>query len=103
MQWVADQCIEAQLVADPLVQASVQSKRFIGLEQTEMLNSTVHRLIFSSWEWLRGEPVSERVQGIGVQIGLMLVVGLFGVGAFFVCISGVVYFFNQTGSKTLLF
>ncbi len=34
-------------------------------------------VIFSSWEWLRGEPVSERVQGIGVQIGLMLVVGLF--------------------------
>ncbi|NKB97518.1 MAG: RIP metalloprotease RseP [Pseudomonadales bacterium] len=34
-------------------------------------------VIFSSWEWIRGEPVSERVQVVGVQIGLMLVGGLF--------------------------
>ena len=30
-------------------------------------------VIYSSIEWIRGEPVSERVQVVGVQIGLMLV------------------------------
>lgn len=31
------------------------------------------------------------------QSRVLHLLGLFGVGAFFVCISGVVYFFNQTG------
>lgn len=34
-------------------------------------------VIYSSIEWIRGEPVSERVQVLGVQIGLMIVGGTF--------------------------
>ena len=34
-------------------------------------------VIYASIEWVRGEPVSERVQVLGVQIGLMVVGGTF--------------------------
>ncbi|MNC79612.1 Metalloprotease MmpA [compost metagenome] len=33
-------------------------------------------LLFYLVEWVRGRPLSERVQAIGVQIGISLVVGL---------------------------
>jgi regulator of sigma E protease len=34
-------------------------------------------VVFNSFEWLTGKPVSERVQVLGVQIGLLLVGGMF--------------------------
>ena len=33
-------------------------------------------LLFGLVEWLRGRPLSERVQGIGMQVGVSLVIGL---------------------------
>ena len=33
-------------------------------------------LLFYLVEWVRGKPLSERVQALGMQIGISLVVGL---------------------------